>query len=98
VLKDIEFGEVSSFTFRGWHERRCRRGVKRLAFDPSRKYPCAASCTAGRRGVNNGFHYRWNAQLFAAAGYGDHPAQLSWFHGFGSVHGRDQGTVGRRAL
>jgi dipeptidyl aminopeptidase/acylaminoacyl peptidase len=71
VLKDIEFGEVSSFTFRGWHGEAVQAWqVKPPGFDPSRKYPLLLLMHGGPEGAwNNEFHYRWNAQLFAAAGY-----------------------------
>ncbi len=71
VLKDIEFGEFSSFTFRGWHGEAVQAWqVKPPGFDPSRKYPLLLLMHGGPEGAwNNEFHYRWNAQLFAAAGY-----------------------------
>ena len=71
VLKDIEFGEASSFTFRGWHGEAVQAWqVKPPGFDPSRKYPLLLLMHGGPEGAwGNEFHYRWNAQLFAAAGY-----------------------------
>jgi dipeptidyl aminopeptidase/acylaminoacyl peptidase len=71
VLKDIEFGEFSSFTFRGWHGEAVQAWqVKPPGFDPSRKYPLLLLMHGGPENAwSNGFHYRWNAQLFAAAGY-----------------------------
>jgi dipeptidyl aminopeptidase/acylaminoacyl peptidase len=71
VLKDIEFGEVSSFTFRGWHGEAIQAWqVKPPGFDPSRKYPLLLLMHGGPEiAWNNEFNYRWNAQLFAAAGY-----------------------------
>jgi dipeptidyl aminopeptidase/acylaminoacyl peptidase len=71
VLKEVEFGEVSSFTFRGWHGEAVQAWqVKPPGFDPSRKYPLLLLMHGGPEGSwSNEFHYRWNAQLFAAAGY-----------------------------
>jgi dipeptidyl aminopeptidase/acylaminoacyl peptidase len=71
ALKDIEFGEVSSFTFRGWHGEAVQAWqVKPPNFDPNRKYPLLLLMHGGPEGAwDNQFHYRWNAQLFAAAGY-----------------------------
>jgi len=71
VLKDIEFGEVSSFTFRGWHGQTVQAWqVKPPSFDQSRKYPLLLLMHGGPENAwSNMFHYRWNAQLFAAAGY-----------------------------
>ena len=71
ALKDVEFGEVSSFTFRGWHGEAVQAWqVKPPGFDPNRKYPLLLLMHGGPESSwSNMFHYRWNAQLFAAAGY-----------------------------
>ena len=71
VLKDIEFGEASSFTFRGWNGEEVQAWqVKPPALDPNRKYPLLLLMHGGpENSWLNFFHYRWNAQLFAAAGY-----------------------------
>ncbi|HYM43644.1 MAG TPA: S9 family peptidase [Steroidobacteraceae bacterium] len=71
ALKDVEFGEVSSFTFPGWHGEAVQAWqVKPPGFDPGHKYPLLLLMHGGPEGAwNNQFHYRWNAQLFAAAGY-----------------------------
>ena len=71
ILKDIEFGEVSSFSFPGWRGETVQAWqVKPPGFDPSRKYPLLLLMHGGPEGAwSNMFHYRWNAQLFAAAGY-----------------------------
>jgi dipeptidyl aminopeptidase/acylaminoacyl peptidase len=71
TLKDIEFGAVSSFSFRGWHGETVQAWqVKPPAFDPTRKYPLLLLMHGGPEGAwGNNFHYRWNAQVFAAAGY-----------------------------
>jgi dipeptidyl aminopeptidase/acylaminoacyl peptidase len=71
ILKDIEFGEVSSFRFPGWQGEAVQAWqVKPPGFDPSRKYPLLLLMHGGPESSwGNQFHYRWNAQLFAAAGY-----------------------------
>jgi dipeptidyl aminopeptidase/acylaminoacyl peptidase len=71
LLQDIEFGEVSSFTFRGWHGEAVQAWqVKPPGFDPRRKYPLLLLMHGGPESASiDEFHYRWNAQLFAAAGY-----------------------------
>jgi dipeptidyl aminopeptidase/acylaminoacyl peptidase len=44
--------------------------VKPPGFDPGRKYPLLLMMHGGPEGSwGNMFHFRWNAQLFAAAGY-----------------------------
>jgi dipeptidyl aminopeptidase/acylaminoacyl peptidase len=71
TLKDIEFGEVSSFTFRGWNGENIQAWqVKPPGFDANKKYPLLLLMHGGpENSWANLFHYRWNAQLFAAAGY-----------------------------
>ncbi len=71
ALEDVQFGEVSSFTFRGWHGEAVQAWqIKPPGFDPSRKYPLLLLMHGGPEDSwGNLFHYRWNAQLFAAAGY-----------------------------
>jgi dipeptidyl aminopeptidase/acylaminoacyl peptidase len=70
-LRDIEFGESSSFTYAGWNGEQVQAWqVKPPAFDPARKYPLLLLMHGGPHGAwLNQFHYRWNAHLFAAAGY-----------------------------
>jgi dipeptidyl aminopeptidase/acylaminoacyl peptidase len=71
VLKDVELGDFSSFTFRGWHGEAVQAWqVKPPGFEPGRKYPLLLLMHGGPEAAwNNEFHYRWNPQLFAAAGY-----------------------------
>ena len=105
ALQDIEFGEASSFTFRGWNGEDIQAWrVTPPGFDASKKYPLLLLMHGGpENSWTNLFHYRWNAQLFAAPGYvaalrGDY-AQLSRLVGLRSqVHGRNQGPVGRGAV
>jgi dipeptidyl aminopeptidase/acylaminoacyl peptidase len=70
-LQDIEFGEASSFTFRGWKgENVDAWQVKPPGFDANKKYPLLLLMHGGpENSWGNLFHYRWNAQVFAAAGY-----------------------------
>jgi dipeptidyl aminopeptidase/acylaminoacyl peptidase len=45
--------------------------VKPAGFEPGKKYPIAFLIHGGPQGsFNNEFHYRWNAQAYAGAGYG----------------------------
>jgi dipeptidyl aminopeptidase/acylaminoacyl peptidase len=71
VLRDIDFGDTSSFAFPGWHGEMVQAWqVKPPNFDPNRKYPLLLMMHGGPEGAwDNNFHYRWNAQLFAASGY-----------------------------
>jgi dipeptidyl aminopeptidase/acylaminoacyl peptidase len=71
ILKEIEFGEASSFKFRGWNGEDIQAWqVKPPGFDPNKKYPLLLLMHGGpENSWPNDFHYRWNPQLFAAAGY-----------------------------
>jgi dipeptidyl aminopeptidase/acylaminoacyl peptidase len=71
ALKGIEFGEASSFTFAGWNGDTVQAWkVTPPQFDPGKKYPLLLLMHGGpENSWGNLFHYRWNAQLFAAAGY-----------------------------
>jgi len=71
ILKDIDFGEYSSFTFPGAKGEtvQCWQ-IKPPHFDSSKKYPLILLMHGGPENAwDNLFHYRWNSQLFAAAGY-----------------------------
>jgi dipeptidyl aminopeptidase/acylaminoacyl peptidase len=71
VLKDIEWGEVSSFTFPGWNGEAVQAWqIKPPEFDANKKYPLLLLMHGGpENSWGNLFHYRWNPQLLAAAGY-----------------------------
>jgi dipeptidyl aminopeptidase/acylaminoacyl peptidase len=71
LLRQIDFGLVSSFTFPGWQGETVQAWqVKPPNFDPAKKYPLLLLMHGGpENSWGNLFHYRWNAQLFAAAGY-----------------------------
>jgi len=71
ALKYIKFGEFSSFTFPGWSDETVQAWeVKPPEFDPNKKYPLLLVMHGGpENSSGNLFHYRWNMQLFAAAGY-----------------------------
>jgi len=70
-LADVKLGEPEQFTFKGWNDETVYAWVvKPIDFDPSRKYPIAFLIHGGPQGsFSNNFHYRWNAQNYAAAGY-----------------------------
>jgi dipeptidyl aminopeptidase/acylaminoacyl peptidase len=64
-------GEYEQFTFKGWNEDTvfCYV-VKPVDFDASKKYPVAFLIHGGPQGsFGNDFHYRWNPQAYAGAGY-----------------------------
>ncbi|HBL26747.1 MAG TPA: peptidase S9, partial [Acidobacteria bacterium] len=70
-LAGLLLGEPEQFSFQGaggdtvwgWV-------VKPVNFDPSKKYPIAFLIHGGPQGsFHNEFHYRWNPQTYAGAGY-----------------------------
>jgi len=79
-LATIRFGEPEQFTFRGWNgEQVYAYIVKPADFDPRKKYPVALLIHGGpQSSFGNDFHYRWNPQIYAGAGYA---ALMIDFHG-----------------
>ena len=75
-----QFGKPERFTFKGAKgETVYGYLVYPAAFDPARKYPVAFLIHGGPQGTfGNDFHYRWNPQAYAGAGYA---AILIDFHG-----------------
>ena len=73
-------GEPEQFTFKGWNEETVHAYiVKPVDFEPGRKYPVAFLIHGGPQGsFGNHFHYRWNPQAYAGAGYA---AVIVDFHG-----------------
>lgn len=74
------FGQPEPFTFKGWNgETVWGWLVKPADFDPAKKYPVAFLVHGGPQGsFGNDFHYRWNPQTYAGAGYA---AVMVDFHG-----------------
>lgn len=64
-------GEYEQFTFLGWNDETVfAYVVKPVDFNPSGKYPVAFLIHGGPQGsFGNMFHYRWNPQAYAGAGY-----------------------------
>jgi dipeptidyl aminopeptidase/acylaminoacyl peptidase len=79
-LASIEMGEPEQFAFKGWNDETVYAWVVKPAkFDPDRKYPVAFLIHGGPQGsFDNDFHYRWNPQIYAGAGYA---AVMVDFHG-----------------
>ena len=79
-LKQARMGEPEQFSFKGWNDETvyCYI-VKPIDFDASKKYPVAFLIHGGPQGsFGNDFHYRWNPQAYAGAGYA---AVMVDFHG-----------------
>jgi acylaminoacyl-peptidase len=71
VTSKIDWGQYEQFSFTGWNgDKVYGYLVKPANFDPSKKYPIAFLIHGGPQGsFGNLFHYRWNAQTYAGAGY-----------------------------
>jgi dipeptidyl aminopeptidase/acylaminoacyl peptidase len=72
VLEQRKFGEFEQFSFPGWNnENVFGYVVKPVDFKSDRKYPVAFLIHGGPQGsFGNAWSWRWNAELFAGAGYG----------------------------
>ena len=70
-LKDVSFGESENFEFKGWNGESVHGYVvKPYDFEPDHKYPVAFLIHGGPQGSwVNDFHYRWNPQTYAGAGF-----------------------------
>ena len=79
-LAAIKLGEPEQMTFRGaGGDEVYAWVVKPVDFDPAKRYPVAFIIHGGPQGSSaNNFHYRWNPQIYAAAGYA---AIMVDFHG-----------------
>jgi dipeptidyl aminopeptidase/acylaminoacyl peptidase len=79
-LAAVKMGEPEQFTFKGWNDETVYAWVvKPVDFDPGEKYPVAFLIHGGPQGsFDNDFHYRWNPQVYAGAGYA---AVMVDFHG-----------------
>lgn len=64
-------GEFEQFSFKGAHDDTVYGYlVKPIDFDAAKKYPVAFLIHGGPQGsFGNHFHYRWNPQAYAGAGY-----------------------------
>ena len=80
ALKGVTMGKAEQFSFTGWNgDTVYGYIVKPANFDPGKKYPVAFLIHGGPQGsMANEFHYRWNPQVYAAAGYA---AIMIDFHG-----------------
>ncbi|MDN3651282.1 S9 family peptidase [Thalassotalea ponticola] len=71
-LANVDMGAFEQFKFKGWNNEDVHGyWVKPANFKQGQKYPIAFLVHGGPQGsFGNMFHYRWNAQLWAAQGYG----------------------------
>ncbi|BAJ01989.1 prolyl oligopeptidase family protein [Shewanella violacea DSS12] len=71
-LAKIKFGEFEQFSFKGWNNEEVHGyWIKPSNFKVGTQYPIAFLVHGGPQGsFGNTFSSRWNAQLWAGAGYG----------------------------
>ncbi len=94
ILASLNLGKVENVTYKGANDADVQMFiVYPPGFDETKKYPLVVMIHGGPHGTfGDGWHYRWNAHLFAAPGY---VTILPNFHGstsFGqdfaiSIHG-----------
>jgi len=70
-LADVKFGDFEQFNFPGWNDETVYGYVvKPWNYTKGKKYPVAFIIHGGPQGSsNNLFHYRWNPQTYAGAGF-----------------------------
>lgn len=71
ALSNLKFGDYEQFSFKGWNEEAVYGYVVKPAnYKKGKKYPVAFIVHGGPQGsMGNHFHYRWNPQTYAGAGY-----------------------------
>jgi dipeptidyl aminopeptidase/acylaminoacyl peptidase len=80
AFKNFSIGETEQFSFEGANKETVYGYVvKPVGFDAKKKYPLAFLIHGGPQGsFGNHWHYRWNPQVYAGAGY---VAVMIDFHG-----------------
>ncbi len=80
AFASFALGAPEQFSFKGWNDETVYGYVvKPVGFDAKKKYPLAFLIHGGPQGsFGNHWHYRWNAQTYAARGY---VAVMIDFHG-----------------
>jgi len=70
-LKNVAFSDFEPLDFKGWNGDMVHGYVvKPYGYQPGRKYPVAFLIHGGPQGSwVNDFHYRWNPQTYAGAGF-----------------------------
>lgn len=71
LISQIKFGKVENVTYKGANDADVQMYIVYPPdFDEKKKYPLMLMIHGGPHGIfGDAFHFRWNAQLFAAPGY-----------------------------
>lgn len=80
ALQTLRIGDYEDFTFKGWNNEEVHGFIVKPAnFSSDQHYPAAFLIHGGPQGnFSNNFHYSWNPQIYAGAGYA---AIMINFHG-----------------
>jgi dipeptidyl aminopeptidase/acylaminoacyl peptidase len=72
LLKSRTLGEFEQFSFKGWNDETVYGyAMKPAGAEPGRQYPIAFIVHGGPQvSFQNQWNWRWNAQVYAARGYG----------------------------
>ncbi|MDR3416348.1 MAG: S9 family peptidase [Nevskia sp.] len=86
-LHDVAFGDYEFFRFKGWNDETVQGYVvKPYGYQPGVKYPVAFLIHGGPQGSwLNDFHYRWNPQTYAGAGFAVVAIDFHGSTGFGQA-------------
>lgn len=86
-LAQARLGDYEQFSFKGWNDETVYcYVVKPIDFDPAKKYPIAFLIHGGPQGsFGNHFHYRWNPQAYAGAGYASVMVDFHGSTGYGQA-------------
>ncbi|HOW84839.1 MAG TPA: S9 family peptidase [Candidatus Aminicenantes bacterium] len=86
-LAAVRLGQPEQFSFKGWNNETVYGYiVKPVDFDPAGKYPVAFLIHGGPQGsFGNDFHYRWNPQAYAGAGYATVSVDFHGSTGYGQA-------------
>jgi len=71
TLAQLAVGDYEQFSFKGANDETVYgHVVKPVGYEPGKKYPVAFIIHGGPQGsMGNHFHYRWNPQTYAGAGF-----------------------------
>jgi dipeptidyl aminopeptidase/acylaminoacyl peptidase len=80
-------GEPELISFKGWNDETVRAWIVRPAdFSAKKKYPVALLIHGGPQvAMGDHFHYRWNPEAYAGAGYASVVVQFHGTPGFGQA-------------
>jgi dipeptidyl aminopeptidase/acylaminoacyl peptidase len=86
-LAGVGFGQSEVFRFKGWNDDTVQGYVvKPYGYQPGHKYPVAFLIHGGPQGSwINDFHYRWNPQTYAGAGFAVVVVDFHGSTGYGQV-------------